>query len=112
MQEVVNSHSLATVDWVELQWLARVAMLNIEPVEATESAFDVGTGKVIEVPAAHQRIVLGVDSTRGVQVSQTDLPRSFSDFPLLCLVLAPAGPVPSLVPEGISLQRIRRMACA
>jgi len=68
MQEVVNSHSLATVDWVELQWLARVAMLNIEPVEATESAFDVGTGKVIEVPAAHQRIVLGVDSTRGVQV--------------------------------------------
>eukprot|EP00951_Prasinocladus_malaysianus_P038952 scaffold431803_cov22-Prasinocladus_malaysianus.AAC.1 len=57
-----------SVNWDELLWLARVAMLNISPEEDVRRAFDTGTGRVIEVPEAHQRIVMGVDSARGVQV--------------------------------------------
>jgi hypothetical protein len=67
-QKFIDPFALGKVDWRELQWLARVAMLNILPEENTQKMFDAGTGRVIEVPEAHQRIVFGIDSNRGVQV--------------------------------------------
>lgn len=54
------------VDWEELLWLARCAMLNVKPEEDIRDAFDDNTGRSIEVPDVHQRVVYG--RARGVQV--------------------------------------------